>query len=685
MSRRKALALAGLLSFAAASLPATAGAAPVMIPTPVADALMGQGQGLCSATAISMSPAQDFPQQSGVFNAGLNAFMEAHKLDRVEYVQRTIFDLSNNYVVGVDTRSYGDFLNSMTPTCQTGGCDFHLNDSTTAFGARYRGFLNVTSNLAQKPVHIGFYADDAVSLVIFDKNGNGYNVVIQPPVLGIPTWRVTETVTFGAAGLYPIEILYAEIADHAALEMSLFDGTFTDFQRSINDPMGVNLKTAGFKLFEASSFFQTLSGQPSYPNLDQCKQCDRQFVGQIGNNGCDMGYYCNEAALCAPCDTAVYCGPTCSPCGGMTPFCINVNQKLTCSQCRDDNDCKQGFSCDPVNHTCNECNQDPDCPRGKYCDNHVCTTCDTPEHCAGNSCNCCPKGSNGKQMQCVVLDPANPEPPECIECLHDSDCGTTQRCDLNIGQCLDTLPPITQEQPKSCGDQHVDCTAQMPPLPLCLPGPFGEACAECRQDMECGTDSSFCLSGQCTPCLTDHRCGKRCETCGGDTPYCMSAQRVEDVRCVRCNKDEECVGGTCDQMKHECTSSCQMSCAPATPYCDGQACVECYADTQCPCNGTCDLTAHTCSASCKDNGECLGDQHCEHTGDGTTKDCAPGPLPDNVDCGSTLADACSNSIGSRGQNPTPAGGLAGLAILSLLLRRRRRARATIHHPSRGDR
>jgi outer membrane exchange protein TraA len=660
------IAFAALLSSAAlaagTAFTEVASAATVTIPTAVADALKGQGQGLCVATAVSMTPSLDFPQMAGVFNAGMNAFIEAHKADRKEYVQRTIFDLSNNYKVGVDTRSYGDFLDAMLPTCKTGGCDFFINDSTTSFGARFRGFLNVTSDMAGTELHLGVYADDAVSLVIYDKNGNGYTILTQPPVLGIPTWRVTQAVQFDAPGLYPIEILYAEIADHAALEMSYFKGPFTDFQRSINDPAGKNLKTSGFTLFKETSFFQTLSGSPSYPDLDTCKQCDRQFVGQIGNNGCDSGYYCNEAALCAPCDTAVYCGPTCSPCGGMTPFCINTNGKLECANCRTDLDCKEGFSCDPATHVCNECNVDTDCPRGKICQDHACTVCSTPDQCAGNSCNCCPKGpTSGVQMACREIEDGHG--PECVECTKDMDCPKGV-CDVLTGQCVPEL--AKNEKPKCCGDDCLTCPSDNP---LCLPGPFGTACAACRSDLDCGADN-FCLAGQCTECTRDRRCGERCTTCTGDTPYCLDAQLAKDAKCVRCNKDDECNGGKCDPKTHACTSSCDMSCAPETPYCDGQSCVECYADTQCPCNGTCDPSSHKCSPSCKSNADCNGDQHCHHTDDGLAKECSPGPLPDNVDCGSTLADACASSIGSRGTDPTPAAGILGLGALAALLRRR---------------
>jgi outer membrane exchange protein TraA len=714
------IALAGAFALAAALTSGSASAAPVIIPTSTADALQGAGQGLCVVNAITMQPAIDFPQMAGVFNSGINAFIDANKANWNQYVQRTIFDLSNNQDTGPKI-SWGDYINSMSPQCQTGGCPFAWNDTTTSFASRFRGFLNVTPELAGIPVHIGFYADDAVSLTFYDKSHNAFPVLTQPPVLGSPTWRVTETVTFMQTGLYPLEILYAQIVEHAALEMSFFTATFCDIDYPANlvPTAGMcpnpSLNTTGFTLFPVTRFFQTLSGQPSYPNIDQCKQCDRQFVGQLGNNGCDMGYYCNEAALCAPCDSAIYCGPSCSPCGGMTPFCININAQMQCGQCRTDTDCKQGFSCDPVTHVCNQCNVDADCTRGHECVAHVCKWCAETDKCAGNSCNCCPIGNNGKQMQCALTPAeqgmsgmgapdggaaAEGPPPECVECLTNTDCTEGGVCDPNIGQCVPQMNP--HESPDCCGPNCLNCNTPTPtchvdgdpcmqgadccstncvtlqgvstcqPM-LCLPGPYGTACADCRNDMEC-SDGSYCREGNCSTCNVDRRCGTRCESCGGDTPFCNGATLAKDAACVRCTQDAQCAGGTCDMGTSTCTSSCQMSCAPATPFCDGTDCVECYADTQCPCGNTCNLDTHTCSTSCKDNGDCLGDQHCHYTPDGNSKMCSPGPLPDNADCGGTLADLCGGSIGARGSHPTPSPGILALSLMALLLRRLRTRR-----------
>lgn len=633
---------------------------PVIVPTATADAPQGVGTGLCGATAISPTPALDFGNlNTGNFIGNMNSFMEAHLADRKESVIRTLLDLSNNNSSGLQS-SYGDFTDVMQPLCQVGGCDFDYNDTTTSFGARYRGYLNVTPALSGKPIHLGLYADDAVSLAFFDKMGNTYPVMIRPPQLGLPTWRLTNTITFNEPGIYPLEILYAEIAEHAALEMSFLDGTFTDFELPANQMPVTSLKGAGFTLYQPVDFFQTLSGAPSYPDIDACKQCDRQFVNQAGNNGCDPGYYCNDAALCAPCDTAIFCGPTCSPCGGDTPFCINENQQIQCGQCRTSFDCKEGFQCDPLLHICQECNEDPDCPRGEICVEHSCVPCATDTQCAGTSCNCCPVGSNGKPMTCVSLEEG--KPAECVECLSNSDCKEGV-CDELVGMCVKEL--AQNEASDCCGDDCAKCPAE---APFCLPSPFGTACAECRQDMDC-PEGNYCRSGICKVCVEDKRCGERCTSCGGDTPFCLDTQKAKDAVCVRCNTDDQCPGGTCDKTAHLCLPGCIELCDGATPHCFGDKCVECYADTQCPCGGTCDVETNTCSTSCRDNGDCLGSQHCHWNDEATEKECSPGSIPDEVACGSTLGNLCTGSIARGAGDPTPPAGAAALGILALLFRR----------------
>ena len=635
-------------------VPIVASATPVTINEGVAPPLPGKGQGLCIASATTMQPQLDFGfLNSGNFNGGVNSFMEAHAGDRIHSILNTPFDLSNNIVIAGQTISYGDFRDSLPGTCKTGGCDFVKNDSTTSFASRVRGYLNVTSDFAGKPIHIGFYADDAVSLLIFDKNGGQYPIATRPPQLGAPTWRTTNLVTFNKAGLYPIEVLFVQIVDYAALEMSYLVGNFVDFERSANQSDADSLSKSNFVLFLPDHFFLTVSGVYPYstdpknpnapPDTNKCSQCDRQFVNRPGNNGCDPGYYCNDAALCAACDTALLCGDTCSPCGQATPFCTNVNGKHACVNCREDGDCKTGFHCNLNTNECCQCTKDDQCKKGEVCDGCSCQPC-TPMNtknngCAGNSCNCCPAGSSGQPMQCADIDKNGK--PVCVECTSDADC-SGKRCDLSSGNCVPMILPNTTRD--CCGTQCTKCTEDKP---FCIPnytGDPGARCSACRFDSDCVLKDRFCVSGNCVPCLADHRCGPRCLSCGGSTPYCLGDRDPATAQCVRCIADSQCPDGKCNQQTHDCEPGCAMSCGGATPYCLGANCVECYADTQCPCGGSCDPAGHICSTRCKNNFSCNGNQCCADHLDPSKNACEQGLCP-GTSCQSPWASEIKDKTG----------------------------------------
>ncbi|MCG8418302.1 MAG: hypothetical protein MJE77_10205 [Proteobacteria bacterium] len=618
---------------------------PITLTEPVAPAIEGDGTGLCSAVAqAEFSDFDNLNNNVTGYNGIVNAFMETHKADRRPYVINTVFDLSNNLVDGTDQSSYGDFVGVMPASCAAGGCSFSFIDQDQPFFSRLRGFLNVTPELAGREIHIGFYADDSVSLTFFDKNLGAYPMMVRPPQLGVPTWRLTETITFETPGLYPLEILYGEIDDHAALEMSFFIGSFADFERSAKQVPVVRLDEADFTLFPQTMFFQTLSGLPSFPDdLLECKQCNRQFVGLPGNNDCELGYYCNEAALCAPCDSALFCGPTCSPCGGASPFCTNLNGRYQCTECRDDSDCRPGSVCDQETFACVEC--------------------DTDNACAGNSCNCCPGGS-----QCLRLEEGGT--PVCAECTSDADCASGQ-CDLVVGQCVEKL--AKNERADCCGENCATCPAD---YPYCVPGLLDDAvCAECRWDTDCNS-GNYCLSGNCEPCSRDRRCGVRCGACEGNTPYCLEGQTPAQSVCVRCIDDSQCNGGTCNPVTHECQDQCTMSCPADVPHCMGQQCVECYADTQCPCGGSCDLDTFTCTETCKSNTDCLGNEHCHRVPKSDSKECAPGVAIGDSTCGTTLATACSVQVGGSGGQSSGSmlSIVVALGIVGLWRRRDRSAR-----------
>jgi outer membrane exchange protein TraA len=596
---------------------------------PVAASPRQPGSGLCSASRISTDPSADFQTSTSAFIAGLNSFMEnapnaSNPNARVTSVLRTLFDLSNNNQSG-QKLSYGDYENAV-PGCPAGGCGFISNDPAISFGVRLRGFLNVTPDMLGMPVHFGFYTDDAVALTVYDRQSRAYPVINRPPKLGFPVWRTTNNVTFLKSGLYTLEVIYAAVGGDAALEMAVLVGNFTDSERPQNQLPIVRLNEAGFSLLSPASLYQTESGRPSYPDENKCQQCNRQYANTAGNNGCDPSYYCNGAALCAPCDSAVFCGPSCSPCGAATPLCLNRNGTYTCVECSEDSQCPFG-RCDPVTNQCRGCNTDAQCSNGQHCDttqhecrdcvtdaqcargqacvNNTCQTCSTQDSCAGTSCNCCPGG-----LKCAASTPG--ASPTCVECTNDGECSDGKRCDVTNGRCVEKLAACNTSE--RCGDQCTKCPSDRP---YCLDG---QVCVACRSDLECG-DGKFCLSGECSSCTTDKRCGARCGACPSASPFCLTDGTTAGSSCVGCRQDADCgPGGSCDPTTHICSATtCAVTCGEGS-VCLGDACVQCFADAHCPCGGTCDTALNTCTTSCEDSGDCLGTQFCS----AATQQCEPG-------------------------------------------------------------
>ncbi len=623
---------------------------------PVAPSPEQSGTGLCVASSVSTQASRDFPGGSLTFSEDVNAFIEANKANRDTRVLRTLLDLTNNNTLAVEKLSRGDFTDG-EPGCPSFGCIFPIitdGDDATSFGSRFRGYLNVTPDMVGKVLHFGFYVDDAMSFAIYDRNNVKYAVIDLSPQLGAPVWRTTNTVEFDHSGLYPIELHYAELVEHAALEMSIFQGSFSDFERRANQNPITSLKDSGFILVPPTRFFQTETGRPSgapgFPeDINRCEQCTQRNAPGNGDCGVNSGFYCNGAALCAPCDTARVCGPSCSPCGQSTPNCVNLNGTFTCVECVDDTQCggrrcdlttntctgcledracPNGQVCDQTTYTCVECNRDEDCPpdevcapeikqcrecnedseceRGKSCQDHQCITCSTNDSCAGNSCNCCPSGT-----QCAAPTPG--ATPSCVECTTDSQCADGKKCDSLNGRCVEAIAECNTSE--RCGSQCVKCPNDRP---ICLDG---QVCVACRNDLECD-NGQFCLSGECTACTTDRHCGPRCGACGDDKPFCLTNGTTAGSVCVACRNDSDCPGSTCNPASFTCTAplGCEEDCSAQGKVCNGTACVECFADAHCPCGGTCDVSSSTCTTSCDDSGDCLGVEHCSLT----TQECERG-------------------------------------------------------------
>ena len=354
----------------AESLPAVVVTGDPVAPLPTQD-----GTGLCAATRVSTNPSQDFYRNKDGFRGGANTLLDSdpdasNTNARLTSVLRTPFDLSNNNGSG-STLSFGDFRGAVSG-CPSGGCDFAITDASRAFGVRLRGYLRVTPDMVGPPVHFGLYADDAVALSLHDRQSNPYRVIELAPQAGATTWRTTNTVSFTKPGLYAVEVLYAEIAEHAALEMAVFVGTFSDFERPANQAPVVKLNDAGFSLLTPASFYQAESGRPSHPDASQCQQCNRQYANLPGSNGCDPGFHCGGAATCAPCDSADFCGSTCAPCRGRTSVCASGAGGFACVECGRASDCAPADACHVgVCDAAGTCSF-PAAPEGTSCPGGVC-------------------------------------------------------------------------------------------------------------------------------------------------------------------------------------------------------------------------------------------------------------------------------------------------------------------------
>ena len=638
-----------------------------------------KGAGLCGAFRPTTMPLVVFPQRNAGFpNTGrtefpdaMNAFMDGLTgglgAGMVDYgTLQTPFDLTNNVDV-VGTTSEGDYVN--TPGCSVrNGCPFPKATGMLngGFGTRYRGFINVPPEWINSSVHFGFSADDAVAVTIFSKKDkdsfNEYLVISRAAEIGSNRYRVTNSVKFPKAGLYPIEIVHAQYLLSSVLEFVILasDPSFVDIDESVQAG-APSLLDQRFNLAytQPAQFFQTSSGSlPFDGQAERCQQCPRMYANQPGQptNICPTGMFCNEAAVCSPCVGDQFCGNSCEICSSPKPYCA-----------------RNPSSPNPNDYTCVECRDDTECKTGQKCANGTCI----------DPCNCCPPFD-----KCVATDPARPSARNCSECRTDSDCGG-RKCDLINGRCADKIPDCNTDE--RCGKDCVSCPAVSKndakgPRPYCL---NGEVCVQCRFDVDC-KPGTYCRSGDCVPCTHDRHCGPSCRSCGIDfnvgsdgmtvtrsttsKPFCTTPDgQAETASCVRCLTDAQCgEGGKCDPATRECTKSCDTPCE-AGKVCDGTRCVECLTSAQCPC-GIC--VDGACTNNCGDSTDCQGNQCCSKD----TGQCLPGRCKPGLTAhGGALC--CSTSTAGSTEDPiVPSanrGGLWGLAaamlLMGTLLRRRRSA------------
>ena len=675
---------------------APAGVSPPVTP-PALD-----GWGICGAfrTTGNTSAATVFDQNPDNlqtmkerFSDSVNVFMDMSPQERFDETLLAPFDLSNNVTL-VNQDSLGDYQS--TPGCQPlkNGCNYPGSlrsgaNLTRGFGSRFRGYLRVPQGWLNSSLHFGFFTDRAVALKIWDMDAKSgalseHLVLSRGPDLVSYQWRVTNTVVFKEAGIYPIEVTGASFANTAITEFVYWIGDFDDIDEYVSDQSSL-FRDKGFTLVPRTQFYQTLNGDPPYAYGDPAsykaadlllgQQCDRQFADVPGASlepgVCSFenipltppntrAHYCNSAAVCAPCVVDTHCGVGCPACGPG-------------QHCRLKDG---GVRNDPRDYTCNLCRTDSECPRGNVCIEGMCAPAPS----------CCPDGTS-----MIDIAPAG-QPPNviCSECNSDTDCKDAAKgtCDRENGRCIEAKPDCNTDDncnvtgPSGAGCQP--CKSVDPNRPYCL---NGNNCVQCKSDYNC-PEGQFCLSGQCTYCTQDAHCGPTCVRCDLNTPYCatpisdLNPRQPVDRKCVRCLSDDHCgEGGRCDPATHQCvrTDTCDPAC-PAGQFCYGNRCVGCYANIQCGCGQFCDLETNTCNQGCKDTADCQGTQCCSReTNTCLAGRCAPGTVHGGYSCGCGMADVGSAQedleapeavrLMARSRGVMLAG--FATALLWVLLRRRR--------------
>lgn len=561
---------------------------------------------------------------------------------RSDFTLRTSLDLSNRYVaITGEHNAIGDF----NQTCDE-GCPFSapVPPVMEYFGNRFRGYLNVPQSWIGHDIYVAFRTDDAAYFQVFPQDGKGQGqiVITTGPEVGVEGLRITNKLQFPGPGLYPIEVGYAQLFNSAVLEWAFYTSASpppAEFALPFESPSasaGSPTLTMwpGLQLAQPAWFFQSRTGKHPLGTADVCQQCPRSAVSLSGNEaGCSPGFFCNEAALCEPCQSNDQCGPSCVRCSGATPICDGTK--------------------------CVECTKDAECGNGKVCRQELCVPCTADDACAGNSCNCCPSSMHCLKNQSNQYI--------CGACQRDEDC-PGKHCDPNTLRCTDVAAACVAQDGDSTDRCSGSCELCPAERPHCL---LGSVCVACRSDLECA-QGSYCESGDCLPCVTDRRCGGSCRACPHDTPFCRAELgRADSTRCVQCLDDSHCgPGGRC-QRDGTCAAPCTLTCTAGT-VCKGDQCVQCVSSSQCPCGETCFVATGECLSACQNNQDCLGSECCSQS----TGSCMPGRCKSNLTAhgGKLCCSATAALVEPAAASDTGGLWLAGLGSLAMLtLLRRRRA------------
>lgn len=172
-----------------------------------------------------------------------------------------------------------------------------------------------------------------------------------------------------------------------------------------------------------------------------------------------VGAPCSSSADCngvAPNCLNGLCSACDATCTGTTPVCV---ASAGCVQCVSDGDCHVGATfC--LARECVECRDNTDCPS-------TAPSCEPRDHVCRPACTTSADCSNSAASLC------EPTASVCVGCFSNTECDA----------------------------EHPICDAQT------------SQCVPCTLDIQCASDTPFCVANRCVECLQTEDCGATNEIC----------------------------------------------------------------------------------------------------------------------------------------------------------------------------
>ncbi|CAB4059875.1 unnamed protein product [Lepeophtheirus salmonis] len=322
------------------------------------------------------------------------------------------------------------------------------------------------------------------------------------------------------------------------------------------------------------------SGDP-YKNCAAVKQGECSHDTECDDNEACVAHQCVD-----PCSNDSMCG--------IEAICQTESHRPFCK-------CPPGFGGNPHNLCYKyECKTDNDCPLTKACETEKCVDpCSSNQNLCGEKAICetqfhrfickCPPGLQGNpDLYCKK-----------VECRKNTDCSTTQFCDLNSYKCssLCTSSNTCARNADCIAVNHKEKCTCRPPLKgdghvFCAEAVISEE-PDCYVDIDC-PNSYACISKECqNPCEINNPCS-RSQEC-----RVVNSAPTRTVSCM-CPRDMVIgYNGECQtiEIKSECEEDNDCSTADV---CRGGTCINSCKASYCGANAKCSASFHKTICTCYD-------------------------------------------------------------------------------------